>query len=242
MEPQLIDQDSSLHGCCPDAVVAGGCRPGPLSTGSVFILARVPAAEKHSRAACQQARSANEPCVLRRVHTSLCLATTCDPGCVKTTRTRRSDSWHRADHFGRAAMPVSFLAEKRKRSRPSQDQLTVIRRSGALQRVHARGMTVLAGNRSLPRRRGRRRPRDRRENRCLRLPSRATRPARCLSSYARLVSEWVSGIGLDPLKFATHSMRRTKVTLIYRRARNLRAAQLLLGHTRIESTGGSSGE
>jgi integrase len=54
--------------------------------------------------------------------------------------------------------------------------------------------------------------------------------------YARLVSGWVSGIGLDPRKFATHSMRRTKVTLIYRRTGNLRAAQLLLGHTRIEST------
>ena len=54
--------------------------------------------------------------------------------------------------------------------------------------------------------------------------------------YARLVARWVSSIGLDPLKFATHSMRRTKVTLIYRRTGNLRAAQLLLGHTRIEST------
>ena len=48
--------------------------------------------------------------------------------------------------------------------------------------------------------------------------------------YARLVSEWVSGIGLDPLKYATHSMRRTKATLIYRRTGNLRAVQLLLGH------------
>ena len=54
--------------------------------------------------------------------------------------------------------------------------------------------------------------------------------------YARLVARWVSSIGLDPLKFATHSMRRTKVTLIYRRTGNLRAAQLLLGRTRIEST------
>jgi len=54
--------------------------------------------------------------------------------------------------------------------------------------------------------------------------------------YARLVSEWVSGIGLDRLKFATHSMRRTKVTLIYGRTGNLRAAQLLLGHQKIEST------
>jgi integrase len=54
--------------------------------------------------------------------------------------------------------------------------------------------------------------------------------------YARLVSEWVSGIGLDPLKYATHSMRRTKATLIYRRTANLRAVQLLLGHNKIEST------
>ena len=54
--------------------------------------------------------------------------------------------------------------------------------------------------------------------------------------YARLVGEWVSGIGLDPLTYATHSMRRTKATLIYRRTGNLRAVQLLLGHTKIEST------
>ena len=61
-------------------------------------------------------------------------------------------------------------------------------------------------------------------------------PGRTTRQYARLVSEWVSGIGLDWLKFATHSMRRTKVTLIYRRTGNLRAAQLLLGHQKIEST------
>jgi integrase len=54
--------------------------------------------------------------------------------------------------------------------------------------------------------------------------------------YARLVGEWVGSIGLDPLKYATHSMRRTKATLIYRRTGNLRAVQLLLGHTKIEST------
>jgi hypothetical protein len=54
--------------------------------------------------------------------------------------------------------------------------------------------------------------------------------------FARLVAEWISGIGLDPLKYATHSMRRTKATLIYRRTGNLRAVQLLLGHQRIEST------
>ena len=54
--------------------------------------------------------------------------------------------------------------------------------------------------------------------------------------YARLVGEWVSSIGLDPLKFGTHLLRRTKATLIYRRTGNLRAVQLLLGHTKIEST------
>jgi integrase len=47
--------------------------------------------------------------------------------------------------------------------------------------------------------------------------------------YARLVGEWVASIGLDPLKFGTHSLRRTKATLIYRRTGNLRAVQLLLG-------------
>ena len=54
--------------------------------------------------------------------------------------------------------------------------------------------------------------------------------------YARLVGEWVSSIGLDTLKYATHSMRRTKATLIYRRTGNLRAVQLLSGHRKIEST------
>ena len=54
--------------------------------------------------------------------------------------------------------------------------------------------------------------------------------------YARLLSEWVASIGLDPLLFGTHSLRRTKATLIYKRTGNLRAVQLLLGHTKIEST------
>ena len=54
--------------------------------------------------------------------------------------------------------------------------------------------------------------------------------------YARLVGEWIGGIGLDPRLFGTHSLRRTKATLIYRRTGNLRAIQLLLGHTKIEST------
>ena len=54
--------------------------------------------------------------------------------------------------------------------------------------------------------------------------------------YARLVSNWVSSIGLDAEAYGTHSLRRTKATLIYRRTGNLRAVQLLLGHTKLEST------
>jgi integrase len=54
--------------------------------------------------------------------------------------------------------------------------------------------------------------------------------------YARLLSDWIAAIGLDPHFFGTHSLRRTKATLIYRRTGNLRAVQLLLGHTKIEST------
>jgi len=54
--------------------------------------------------------------------------------------------------------------------------------------------------------------------------------------YARIVESWVSEIGLDPSVYGTHSMRRTKATLIYRRTKNLRAVQLLLGHTKLEST------
>ena len=63
-------------------------------------------------------------------------------------------------------------------------------------------------------------------------------PGRSISTrqYARLVSEWIASIGLDPHLFGTHSLRRTKATLIYRRTGNLRAVQLLLGHTKIEST------
>src|ERR1700730_13932876 len=54
--------------------------------------------------------------------------------------------------------------------------------------------------------------------------------------YARLVGHWIRSIGLDPCMFGTHSLRRTKATLIYRRTWNLRAVQLLLGHSKIEST------
>jgi integrase len=54
--------------------------------------------------------------------------------------------------------------------------------------------------------------------------------------YARMLDGWVAEIGLDPMAYGTHSIRRTKPTLIYRRTKNLRAVQLLLGHTKLEST------
>ncbi len=54
--------------------------------------------------------------------------------------------------------------------------------------------------------------------------------------YARLVDEWVSTIGLDRREYGTHSMRRTKAALIYKATANLRAVQILLGHTNIENT------
>ena len=54
--------------------------------------------------------------------------------------------------------------------------------------------------------------------------------------YARLVKQWVDLLGLDSASYATHSFRRTKVALLYRKTGNLRACQLLLGHTKLEST------
>lgn len=54
--------------------------------------------------------------------------------------------------------------------------------------------------------------------------------------YARIVDGWVEEIGLDSAEYGTHSMRRTKASLVYRRTKNLHAVQLLLGHTKLEST------
>ena len=54
--------------------------------------------------------------------------------------------------------------------------------------------------------------------------------------YARIVHSWVRSIGLEDCRYGTHSMRRTKATLIYKATKNIRAVQLLLGHTKIEST------
>jgi len=68
-------------------------------------------------------------------------------------------------------------------------------------------------------------------------PSRVTRsPHLSTRQYARIVRRWVTSIGLDVAAYGTHTMRRTKATLIYRRTKNLRAVQLLLGYTKLEST------
>lgn len=68
-------------------------------------------------------------------------------------------------------------------------------------------------------------------------PSRINRSSHISTrQYARIVDGWVSTIGLDPHEYGTHSIRRTKATLIYKRTKNIRAIQLLLGHTKLEST------
>jgi integrase len=68
-------------------------------------------------------------------------------------------------------------------------------------------------------------------------PSRNTHsPHLSTRQYSRIVAGWIEEIGLDPAAYGTHSLRRTKPTLIYKRTHNLRAVQLLLGHTKLEST------
>lgn len=68
-------------------------------------------------------------------------------------------------------------------------------------------------------------------------PSRLRRsPHLSTRQYARIVRRWVGEIGLDPTAYGTHTLRRTKASLIYRRTKNLRAVQLLLGHSKLEST------
>ena len=62
------------------------------------------------------------------------------------------------------------------------------------------------------------------------------RPHISTRQYARLLKDWVKSIGLEPSAYGTHSMRRTKVAQIYKKTGNLRAVQLLLGHTKMDST------
>jgi integrase len=63
-----------------------------------------------------------------------------------------------------------------------------------------------------------------------------TSPHLSTRQYARIVRGWVREIGLDTAAYGTHTPRRTKASLIYRRTKNLRAVQLLLGHSKLEST------
>jgi integrase len=78
-----------------------------------------------------------------------------------------------------------------------------------------------------------RRPAD---DECI-FPSRSNRGSHVTTrQYARLLKQWVGLIGLDPAADGTHNMRRTKVSLLYKKTGNLRACQLLLGHTKLEST------
>ena len=68
-------------------------------------------------------------------------------------------------------------------------------------------------------------------------PSRqSSAPHLSTRQYARMVKRWITLTGADPTEYGTHSLRRTKATLIYRQTKNLRAMQLLLGHRKIEST------
>lgn len=71
---------------------------------------------------------------------------------------------------------------------------------------------------------------------CL-FPSRIHQPPHIgTRQYARMLHGWLEEIGLDPTAYGTHSMRRTKASLIYKRTKNLRVIQILLGHSKLEST------
>jgi integrase len=107
------------------------------------------------------------------------------------------------------------IVMQRKTSRPVQFEITEQTRQSVLSWIERRGLTpsqYLFPSRVIG---------------CLHLTTR---------QYARIVEKWVESIGLDSAAYGTHSMRRTKATLIYRRTKNLRAVQLLLGHTKLEST------
>jgi len=115
---------------------------------------------------------------------------------------------------GNQILPRAMVIQ-RKTQRPVQFELTEPTRSAVaawLERAHLRGDQYL-------------------------FPSRiASSPHVSTRQYARIVHHWVEAAGLDSSVYGTHSMRRTKATLIYKRTKNLRAVQLLLGHTKLEST------
>jgi len=61
-------------------------------------------------------------------------------------------------------------------------------------------------------------------------------PHICTRQYARILHHWVAELGLDTTAYGTHSMRRSKASMVYKKTKNLRAVQILLGHTKLEST------
>lgn len=115
---------------------------------------------------------------------------------------------------GNQILPRAMVVQ-RKTQRPVQFELTEPTRTAVaawIDRAHLRGDQYL-------------------------FPSRINRsPHVSTRQYARIVHHWVAAVGLDSTLYGTHSMRRTKATLIYKRTKNIRAVQLLLGHTKLEST------
>jgi len=115
---------------------------------------------------------------------------------------------------GNQVLPRAMVIQ-RKTQRPVQFELTEPTRAAVaawVEKAHLRGEQYL-------------------------FPSRvASSPHVSTRQYARIVHHWVEAAGLDPMAYGTHSMRRTKATLIYKRTKNLRAVQLLLGHSKLEST------
>lgn len=115
---------------------------------------------------------------------------------------------------GSQVLPRAMI-EQRKTQRPVQFELTELTRTAVLAWVDKANLT--AEQYLFP-------------SRLPRSPHVSTR------QYARIVHQWVAAIGLDPTIYGTHTMRRTKAALIYKRTKNLRAVQLLLGHSKLEST------
>lgn len=114
-----------------------------------------------------------------------------------------------------SAIAKRAIILQKKTGRPVQFELTDMTRAAVAEWVHQRHLN--AASHLFPGR---------------------SREAAHLSTrqYARIVSGWVTAVGLDRHAYGTHSMRRTKASLIYRRTKNIRAVQILLGHTKLEST------
>ncbi|TXH83884.1 tyrosine-type recombinase/integrase [Thauera aminoaromatica] len=115
---------------------------------------------------------------------------------------------------GNQILPRAIVTQRKTR-RPVQFELTEPTRTAVsawLEKSHLRGDQYL-------------------------FPSRvANSPRVSTRQYARIVHHWVEAVGLDPSAYGTPSMRRTKATLIYKRTKNLRAVQILLGRSKLEST------